>query len=715
MALFQCKACGGSLSVKEGSPVATCEYCGTKQTIPGDSSEKKVNLFNRANKLRSDREFDKAASVYESIAAEFPIEAEAYWGLCLCKFGIEYVDDPATGRKIPTCHRTSFESIFDDDNFEKAKENADSEAMSLYQSEAKEIDRIQQAILDIVKNEKPYDIFICYKETDEDTRQRTLDSVKAQDMYDQLTEKGYKVFFSRITLEGKLGTDYEPYIFAALNSAKVMLAVGGSFDNFNAVWVKNEWSRFLSLAKTDKQKVLIPCYFNIDPYDMPTEFKRLQGQDMNKVGFMQDLLHGIEKIIPRKGKSSVTEAVFGATAATAVSNLLTRAFDDELPYDNFEEADKEFDRVLELDPKNGRAYMGKLMAELNLNYEEDLGTCAIDYGDYANYKRAESYSDEPGKAKLRKYLASARKYVSLMDADESYNAALAAMDRGDYTGAEALLEKAQMNHDVSELQQKCTQGKQRAEEFTDRYNKLLGSYDLKRGTAPFAEKARIHGDFMEHIKRKYPGYNMETIYPSAHRKILLWLLPIGITLLIAGFICSILKGDNSDEDVNMFLISFGFTAGGMFISWIINGVTRVMGKLYYGIGLFVSIAWATVYTYVMGGEDEVDSLAIKSKAYIPFLAGAALILIALLIIIVYIRKTGKVKHFFRDSKKLERLYDEKEDALAADTDRLKAEYGDLPEVLINNRLTMVRESFLDPEGAQGSGKAEAKKEYVETH
>lgn len=77
--------------------------------------------------MRSDREFDKAASVYESIAAEFPIEAEAYWGLCLCKFGIEYVDDPATGRKIPTCHRTSFESIFDDDNFEKAKENADSE------------------------------------------------------------------------------------------------------------------------------------------------------------------------------------------------------------------------------------------------------------------------------------------------------------------------------------------------------------------------------------------------------------------------------------------------------------------------------------------------------------------------------------------------------------------------------------------------------------
>lgn len=46
-------------------------------------------------------EFDRAATVYVSITGEFPEEAEAYWGLCLCKYGIEYVDDPLTGKKIP--------------------------------------------------------------------------------------------------------------------------------------------------------------------------------------------------------------------------------------------------------------------------------------------------------------------------------------------------------------------------------------------------------------------------------------------------------------------------------------------------------------------------------------------------------------------------------------------------------------------------------------
>lgn len=82
-------------------------------------------------------EFDKASAVYESIVAEFPEEAEAYWGLCLCAYGIEYVDDPATGEKKPTCHRTVPTSIMEDSNFEQACENADAIARRMYREEAK--------------------------------------------------------------------------------------------------------------------------------------------------------------------------------------------------------------------------------------------------------------------------------------------------------------------------------------------------------------------------------------------------------------------------------------------------------------------------------------------------------------------------------------------------------------------------------------------------
>ena len=166
MALFKCKMCGGDLIISENTTIATCEYCSTSQTVPSADNEKMLALFGRANRLRASCEFDKAAGVYESIVADFPEEAEAYWGLVLCKYGIEYVDDPATAKKIPTCHRSSFESVMEDSDFDLALENADPLARRIYREEAKQIEEIRKEIIAVSNNEQPYDIFICYKETD---------------------------------------------------------------------------------------------------------------------------------------------------------------------------------------------------------------------------------------------------------------------------------------------------------------------------------------------------------------------------------------------------------------------------------------------------------------------------------------------------------------------------------------------------------------------
>ncbi len=367
MAIIKCKMCGGDLNITEGTSVAECEYCGTKQTVPNVDNEKKVTLFSRANRLRLACEFDKAAGVYENIVSEFPEEAEAYWGLVLCRYGIEYVDDPATGKKVPTCHRSSFESILEDSDFEQACENADSVARRVYRDEAKAIEEIRRGILEVSGKEPPYDIFICYKETDE-AGNRTIDSVLAQDVYDALTEKGYRVFFSRITLEDKLGTEYEPYIFAALNSAKVMLVFGTDYEYFNAVWVKNEWSRFLKLMAQDKSKHLIPCYKGVDAYDLPKEFQKLQAQDLGKVGAVQDLLRGIDKLL---GRTAAVQA--GAGGPTAAS-LLERAqmFLNDKSWGNAREY---FDKVLDIDPKCAEAYVGKFCA---LNHYQEISDETIE-------------------------------------------------------------------------------------------------------------------------------------------------------------------------------------------------------------------------------------------------------------------------------------------------------------------------------------------------
>ena len=303
MVTLKCKMCGGTLSVQDGSSVAVCEYCDTKQTVPRIDGEKKAVLFERANSCRSASEFDRAAAIYESILSDDPNEAEAYWGLCLCKYGIEYVTDPQSGKKIPTCHRTQFKSILDDNDYASAVGKSDVIAAQVYREEAQYIDRVQKEILALSAKEDPYDVFICYKETDFEGH-ITQDSSIARDIYDELKEQGYRVFFSKITLRGKLGSAYEPHIFAALNSAKVMLVIGTNPDYFNAVWVKNEWSRYLSMIHQGQDKHLIVCYRDMNPErDFPSELVALQASNLGDIGFMKNLTQYLSENIKQQKKS----------------------------------------------------------------------------------------------------------------------------------------------------------------------------------------------------------------------------------------------------------------------------------------------------------------------------------------------------------------------------------------------------------------------------
>lgn len=411
--IIKCKMCGGDIDFIPGATYGTCEYCGSTSTIPQAEDENKLNRYNRANHFRRQCEFDKAVAAYEKILEQDDTDAEAHWGAVISRFGIEYVEDPATHQRIPTCHRVQVASILTDEDYLAAVENApDEESRRIYQEEAARIAEIQKEILAISANEKPYDVFICYKETDENG-QRTRDSQWAQDVYYGLTEQGLKVFFSRITLEDKLGQQYEPYIFAALNSAKVMVVIGSRPEYFNAVWVKNEWSRYLSLMKHDHKRLLIPCYRDMDPYDLPEELSMLQSQDMSKIGFMQDLLRGIQKVMqqPTSAPQGVrVETATVETNAPGVTSLLKRAalF---LEDGDTASAREYYDRVLDIDPECAEAYMGKVCAETGCRKESDLGALNYCVDMRGDWQKAVRFASAGQKQKYEGYMASVRARV----------------------------------------------------------------------------------------------------------------------------------------------------------------------------------------------------------------------------------------------------------------------------------------------------------------
>lgn len=360
MAIFKCKMCGGDLNVTDGASVCTCAYCGTKQTLPKLDDEKRVAMFERANYFWRNNEFDKAMGIYEMVLATDDTDAEAYWSIVLCRYGIEYVEDPKSHKRVPTVNRFQTKSILRDEDYLNAIRCANGYQRDIFETEAAQIDTIQKNISTISKEEKPYDVFICYKETD-GTGARTHDSVYAQKIYDALSHEGLRVFFSRITLEDKIGTAYEPYIYAALHSAKVMLVVSLSAENMNAPWVKNEWDRYLSIAKQDSTKALIPCYKDMSPYDMPEEFTYLQAQDMGKIGFLQDLVRGVKKVLAASAPALQTQERAVQTACEKAKPLLERAY-IFLEDGNWKKANQYAEKVLDLEPKNTDAYLCKFLA-----------------------------------------------------------------------------------------------------------------------------------------------------------------------------------------------------------------------------------------------------------------------------------------------------------------------------------------------------------------
>lgn len=400
MAVFKCKMCGGTIEFKPGDTVGVCDSCGTKQTLPRLDDDRRANLYDRANHFRRANDFDKAAGLYEQILTEDNTDAEAYWSLVLCRYGIEYVEDPATHKRVPTVNRAQFTSILADEDYKSALKYADVAQRELYEQEAHAIDEIQKGILAISQKEEPFDVFICYKEADDNGR-RTPDSVLANDLYHQLTLEGFKVFYARITLEDKLGTAYEPYIFAALNSAKVMVVLGTKPEYFRAVWVKNEWSRYLKLVKSSGgKKVLIPAFKDMDPYDLPEEFSHLQAQDMSKLGFMQDLIRGIKKIIAADEPKGAKETVVVTSGAADTAPLLKRAF-MFLEDGNWDSANEYCEKVLDRDPENARAYLGKLMADLRVRKQADLSRQSKPFENNSNYEKIMRFGDEALKAELK--------------------------------------------------------------------------------------------------------------------------------------------------------------------------------------------------------------------------------------------------------------------------------------------------------------------------
>lgn len=308
--IIRCSSCGSSDVQEISNSIGKCSHCGSTMFLPR-RDEEIINLLNSAQVYRENFNYDLAIKTYQFIIEKDSTELSAYEGLLLAEYGIEYVKDAYTGKMMPTCHRAHFSSILEDPSYQTLLTLSNDEQKKVIEEKAKEIDKLQHSIKRQLENEESFDVFISYKAEDANG-DKTEDSLIAREIYEKLTEKKYKVFFAEKTLENRLGSEYEPIIFKALNTCKIFILVGTSKQNVEANWVRNEWSRFLDRMKSNNNGLsstsFIPVYKTMSPYDMPkVNNTYVQGVDASKIGYIATIVDGVQRLLKPASDKKVLE------------------------------------------------------------------------------------------------------------------------------------------------------------------------------------------------------------------------------------------------------------------------------------------------------------------------------------------------------------------------------------------------------------------------
>ena len=308
-----CQVCGGAL--KNCGTYYKCVCCDTEYRIDEAMSKEEMNAYFRKLNAFEDAErnlsvspprFDEAESEFGLIVQKYPDWSTGYWGLVRAKFGIKFEQD-LSGKAVPSCYKSTYEDFRDTDEYKKAVSLAETnELRQSYEKMAEYIARVAKEWREEAQK-YDYDVFISFKASNDFDGRETRDAREMHKLYDLLKDKGYRVFFSPVTLitDGVGGKGSEPYIFNALDKAKALIVYGSRKEYFSSTWVQNEWLRYLRAIKSGKKEKdsLLVLYEGFNPKELPQGLRRIQGIEYG-ISAYPAVLAALERIFRKKKESA---------------------------------------------------------------------------------------------------------------------------------------------------------------------------------------------------------------------------------------------------------------------------------------------------------------------------------------------------------------------------------------------------------------------------
>lgn len=275
-----CPTCGAELVLIKAN-LYECSYCGNQYNIENNNKNKWYQFLITANAHRESLDFAQAQRIYNAILKDCDerIKADVYWNLFLCEQKTVF-ETNQNGERFPSFCDISPVEIKHSEYYNKALEYAqryDSTKFLNFSTLADEMEEVKKKYSTIKQHTNPYDVFICFKHTD-DKGKDTSDYNIGYDIYKCLKEN-YNVFFSAITLKNTTIREFEPNIYYALYTAKVMLILCSKKEFIESQWLHNEWFRFKTMSKTSAQpKAIIPIFIDgFTPENLPDDLRSYQG------------------------------------------------------------------------------------------------------------------------------------------------------------------------------------------------------------------------------------------------------------------------------------------------------------------------------------------------------------------------------------------------------------------------------------------------------
>lgn len=325
-----CQVCGAeALVLNEWKKEYKCGACDAVFSIEDSFSAdtEALNDLQDAERLlqQNPPSFDYAETQFDLIIRKYPTWSAGYWGRLRAKFGIKYEID-YNKKSVPSCYMETYEDIRENDDFKSALRYASPELREVYEEQAARIAEVARIWRENAKKYN-YDVFISFKETDDLTHGVTSDRQEMLELYNHLTMKGYKVFFSPVSLHQRdiYGAQSEPYIFDAIDDAKIMIVYGSKPEYFNSTWVQNEWQRYyLAMGKGKKAPgSLIVAYEGFNAIELPNVLRKTQAVDAHSKHFHSDILDLVEKFCkPEKAKKAEKEEPKKTTASSAKTGAI---------------------------------------------------------------------------------------------------------------------------------------------------------------------------------------------------------------------------------------------------------------------------------------------------------------------------------------------------------------------------------------------------------